>query len=651
MHPRLLSLLVLLLLLLVLPEKQAQAQGTGFVGCDEIVQIPIEECNALELFFNSTLGHRWFRNDGWLRANQPCGWYGVVCNSKEWPRNVIKIELINNSVGGILPSEIVLLKELEEFNISNLQASIQAWKIEGNIPSEYGTLKKLRVLNLTHNELIGDLPDQLGELDSLEFLSLRGNQLDDFIPGSLGQIANLKTLDLSENLLRGNIPDSLGNLSNLQSLDLSDNRLVDFIPDSFGNLSSLINLDLANNDLRGTPTPSIARLDSLVRLNLSGNRFEGLLTPDFVTFASTRPSCNLYGDASSLCIPQKEIYNLADQTEVCGVPVEEVCTSCIGLDGAATSACSDLENLYFATGGPDWVQSNGWLASPTICDWSGIGCEQDQVMSFELPANNLTGSLPDFLDALPALSTLNLSDNRLEGVLPFSVAEKASRLPSCNLAGNSPLFCMPADSAYLSLGAGSICGVPLQSSCSPTREIAIIQFEVQKQGNRVVATWQASRGSASYTYELQQKTGNQFITRANQVGIESDGAEQLYSLELESVEGDLLIFRIAQINPNGSVVYSNEVTLLPDDSPLLLRAFPNPARDQLHIQLVLSEEKEGTLELFNVQGQSVLTLLSVSFSSSLTTHSFDLAGLPAGLYFLRFDSNTLSQTIPITIRP
>ena len=50
MHPRLLLLLVLLLLLLVLPEKQVQAQGTGFVGCDEIVQIPIEECNALELF-------------------------------------------------------------------------------------------------------------------------------------------------------------------------------------------------------------------------------------------------------------------------------------------------------------------------------------------------------------------------------------------------------------------------------------------------------------------------------------------------------------------------------------------------------------------------------------------------------------------------
>ena len=630
--------------------QNTEAQIGNYAGCEAIQQISREECSALELLYTNTLGHRWFRNTGWLRSNQPCGWYGVVCNSKEWPRNIIKIELINNSVGGNLPPELNLLTELEELTISNFQANIQAWKLGGTLPAEFGNMENLRVLNLGNNEIVGDLPDQLGNLSKLEMLSLKGNQLDDFIPGALGKLSELQVLDLSENLLRGNIPDSLGLLSELESLDLSHNRLVDKIPESLGNLKSLTNLDLSNNDLRGNPPESLIGLTSLVRLDLSENILQGLLSPGIVEFARSRPSCNMASEAQGLCIPEREGYQLGSSRDICGVAVEAGCTSCTDLNPEKERQCNVLEEIYFSTNGPEWVNNQGWLASPSICEWAGLRCEEDKLVSFQLPANNLTGDFPDFIGTMPHLESLDLSNNNLSGIVPFSVAQRASDLLSCNLVGNSPMLCMPADSNYLSLGQSAICGLPLENACSLPAEASILTFEVANQRDGIQFFWETSIGSEAYSYELEQKMGNSFIAVARIDGIESNGRAQSYSLTLGTVDEEVLIFRLIQLNPDGSKSFSPEKTIINSENLLVVDVYPNPVLNNLNILIASKENVVGSLELFNLQGQRVLTIVDTEYAmGNASSVSMDLSGFPAGLYFLNFNSPDFRKTMPVTV--
>ncbi len=89
----------------------------------------------------------------------------------------------------------------------------------------------------------------------------------------------------------------------------------------------------------------------------------------------------------------------------------------------------ELAEFYHATGGDDWVHSDGWL-DPEVhfCDWYGVECDSvwgGFISGLNLPANNLTGSINDL--ALIALlrDRLNLRENRLSGsltALPFRIA-------------------------------------------------------------------------------------------------------------------------------------------------------------------------------------------------------------------------------------
>jgi Leucine-rich repeat (LRR) protein len=79
--------------------------------------------------------------------------------------------------------------------------------IEGPILGEFGGLRSLYVLNLSHNALTGQIPPSLGNLTSLESLDLSRNKLTGVIPMQLADgLIFLSVLNLSFNQLVGQIP-------------------------------------------------------------------------------------------------------------------------------------------------------------------------------------------------------------------------------------------------------------------------------------------------------------------------------------------------------------------------------------------------------------------------------------------------------------
>ncbi|KAF8020047.1 hypothetical protein BT93_G0672 [Corymbia citriodora subsp. variegata] len=150
--------------------------------------------------------------------------------------------------------------------------------ISGNIPSQIGNLKKLKMLDISENDFSGQIPESIGNLRMLTKLFLYSNNLRGSIPSSLGNCQNLLLLDLSSNNLSGYIHPKIVSLSSLPIyLDLSQNSLTGPLPGEVGNLKNLGELSLDWNKLSQQIPSSISSCITLESLYLEDNFFEGPL--------------------------------------------------------------------------------------------------------------------------------------------------------------------------------------------------------------------------------------------------------------------------------------------------------------------------------------------------------------------------------------
>ena len=130
----------------------------------------------------------------------------------------------------------------------------------------------------------------------------------------------------SPNDLSGPIPPELGRLAKLSVLALGSNGLTGPIPPELGNLASLERLHLFDNDLSGSVPPELSNLDSLRVFELAG---------------------------TGVCVPG----------------VGRLVRWIVGMESFGGSYCNEsdvavLESLHESTGGPNWLNSAGWLSGP-----------------------------------------------------------------------------------------------------------------------------------------------------------------------------------------------------------------------------------------------------------------------------------------------
>jgi hypothetical protein len=123
-----------------------------------------------------------------------------------------------------------------------------------------------------------------------------------------------------------------------------------------------------------------------------------------------------------------------------------------------------LINLYNSTHGGAWNNNANWCsaacpgsgtpafaAAGTECNWYGIGCDDAKahVVAIALPANNLSGPLPD-ISGLAGLKYFNVAANQLTGSIPALAA--LSQLQTFYVAHNNLGGSIPALGALGNLG-------------------------------------------------------------------------------------------------------------------------------------------------------------------------------------------------------
>lgn len=83
-----------------------------------------------------------------------------------------------------------------------------------------------------------------------------------------------------------------------------------------------------------------------------------------------------------------------------------------------------LIDFYESTNGDGWNKKAQWLSLVDECEWYGIGCNSNGIVTtLILDNNNITGTIPESLGDLSLLREVELQDNSLTGTIPGSIGK------------------------------------------------------------------------------------------------------------------------------------------------------------------------------------------------------------------------------------
>ncbi|RZB61535.1 Receptor-like protein EIX2 [Glycine soja] len=361
--------------------------------------------------------------------------------------------------------------------------SLQELNIGGNQingSSQYGDACALRSLDMSNNSLSEEFPMIIHHLSgcarySLEQLSLSMNQINGTLP-DLSIFSSLKKLYLYGNKLNGEIPKDIKFPPQLEQLDLQSNSLKGVLTDyHFANMSKLYFLELSDNSLlalafsQNWVPPFRLRSIGLRSCKLgpvfpkwleTQNQFQGIdisnagiadMVPKwfwanlaFREFISMNISYNnLHGIIPNF--PTKNIqYSLILGPNQFDGPVPPFLRGSVFLDLPKNQFSDSLSFLC----------ANGTVETLYELDLSRrIPTSMGSLLHLQallLRNNNLTDEIPFSLRSCTNLVMLDISENRLSGLIPSWIGSELQELQFLSLGRNNFHGSLPLQICYLS---------------------------------------------------------------------------------------------------------------------------------------------------------------------------------------------------------
>jgi hypothetical protein len=84
-------------------------------------------------------------------------------------------------------------------------------------------------------------------------------------------------------------------------------------------------------------------------------------------------------------------------------------------------------------------------------------------------------------------------------------------------------------------------------------------------------------------------------------------------------------------------------------TPMSLEVSPNPARKEFNIKYTLTKKTDLVAVLYDVTGRLIATFIDENQYAGIYCKVFDVSDLPQGIYFLRLNNGSLSDTKKITL--
>lgn len=180
-----------------------------------------------------------------------------------------------------------------------------------------------------------------------------------------------------------------------------------------------------------------------------------------------------------------------------------------------------------------------------------------------------------------------------------------------------------------------------------TLPVEWLHFGAQEADGGVELTWSTASEEGSDFFAIERKAAKgEFteIARISSAGYSQSPTEYAYADQTAWEAGRQLVYRLRQVDFNGSVSFSQTVEVTLSDHQLGLFLSPNPARDQVVVTGRIQPDKPYTLTLMDAQGRLLQTWTAPGLGNGKLEKQITVGEWTSGLYFLHIQQEGWTST-------
>jgi hypothetical protein len=178
--------------------------------------------------------------------------------------------------------------------------------------------------------------------------------------------------------------------------------------------------------------------------------------------------------------------------------------------------------------------------------------------------------------------------------------------------------------------------------------VELTSFIASVNQNKVQLNWETATELNNNGFEVQRKLENSdwiTISFVQGKGTTTEPTSYSYFDDVSEFISNKIYYRLKQIDYNGNYEFSDEVEVitLPLDYSLS-QNYPNPFNPVTKIKYEVPENTNVTLEVFDVLGRLIKTLVNENKSAGRYEVEFNASELSSGLYFYKISAGGFEQT-------
>ena len=209
-------------------------------------------------------------------------------------------------------------------------------------------------------------------------------------------------------------------------------------------------------------------------------------------------------------------------------------------------------------------------------------------------------------------------------------------LDPSNYSINGNVITVNNITSFSEFGIGSTGNNPLP--------VELEKFSAIQRNEDVELVWVTATEINNYGFEIERRCDdNEWLNIGFVAGAGNSNSTKNYIFIDKKLSGNNLIYRLKQIDIDGTINYSNEINVSFNNIPegfSLLQNYPNPFNPSTNIEFCLAANSNVKLELFNIMGEKIATLIDSEMKAGRHNYQFSTNQLgnnqlSSGLYLYK----------------